>query len=213
MGHVPSCGAMSTDAKDQTKASTVFREVIDLLEDGNFDYVVGGGIATDYWTDGPKVIRDIDIVVREDDADAILRELERRGYATQRMEDSWLHKAFSEDVTIDLIFELKNGVRFDDLLKKHRSRGDMFGTTCYVLAAEDQIPSLAAAIDNETIGQHWYNVLKLMANVDLDWDYILVRSERVARRMLSVVHFAIDEQVPVAEGVIERLTELAVTSG
>lgn len=204
---------MSTDAKDQNKATAVFRETIELLEDRKFDYAVGGGLANAFWTDVPKYIKDIDVVVREEDARTILEHLGRHDYSTTEMEASWLHKAFRDGVTVDLIFELKNGARFDSLLEERRSRGEMFGTTCYVVPAEEQIPSLAATVDPETIGQHWYTILKLMGNVDLDWDYVLVRSERIPRRMLSIVHFAIGEQVPVPLGIVDRLTELAANDG
>jgi hypothetical protein len=199
---------MSTDAKDQAKAAAVFRETVELLEE-TFDYAVGGGLSTRYWVGDDRPIADVDVLVRDDDSKAILEELERHGFTTTEMEDSWLHKGFKDGVTVDLMVELKNGTRFDDLLKDHRKRGDMFGTTCYVVPPEDQIPSLSASIDNDTIGQHWYDIVKLMANVDLDWDYVLARSERIPRRMLSVVHFAMGEQVPVPRGVIDRLTELA----
>lgn len=202
---------MSTDAKDQETAMVVFREAVDLLEDGDFDYAVGGGLANAFWTDVPRYIKDVDIVVPDEDATKILEHFDRHDFETTEMEASWLHKAFKEGVTIDFIFELKNGTRFDSLLKERRSRGEMFGTTCYVVPAEDQIPSLTATVDPETIGQHWYTVIKLMANVDLDWDYVLLRSKSIPRRMLSVVHFAISEQVPVPRGVIDRLTELAAT--
>jgi hypothetical protein len=201
---------MSTDAKDQAKAADVFREVIELLESGGFDYAVGGGIATDHWTGGAEQIGDIDVLIREEDSEALLKAFSSAGYRVSETVHSWLHKAFKDDeVTVDLMFELKNGTRFDQSFSKHRSRGELFGTTAYVAAPEDQVTSLSAALDRQTVGQHWYNIIDLMAENDLDWDYVLERSENVALRMLSVVYFALSENVPVQKGVIERLAELA----
>lgn len=53
------------------------------------------------------------------------------------MQHSWLHKAFKEGVTVDLMFQLKNGVTFDRFAA-HRKPGDMFGTTVLVMSPEDE---------------------------------------------------------------------------
>jgi hypothetical protein len=203
---------MSKEAKDQEKAAAVFREAIKLLEDGSFDYAVGGGLSTDHWTGGAKRISDIDLVIRQDDAARILRELSRAGYETAEMEHSWLHKAHRDGVTIDLMFELKNETMFDERFREHRKRAELFGTTAYVISAEDQVASLAGTVNRETIGKHWYGMLDIMANNDLDWDYVVARSERIPFRMLSVVYFAISQHIPVQKGVIDQLTRLAAAS-
>jgi hypothetical protein len=203
---------MSNEAKDQEKAAAVFREVITLLEDGSFEYAVGGGISTDHWTSGAKRISDIDLVIREVDAPGILRMLSKAGFETAEMEHSWLHKAHRDGVTIDLMFELKNGTMFDERFREHRKRAEMFGTTAYVMAPEDQVASLAGTVGRDTIGKHWYGMIDIMGNNDLEWDYVLARSQRVPLRMLSVVYFALSQQVPVQKGVIEHLMRLAAAS-
>ena len=203
---------MSDEAKDQAKAAAIFRESIGLLEKKPFDYAVGGGISTDHWIGGATRISDIDVVIRADDAPEILEYLSQAGYETTEMDHSWLHKAFKDGVTIDLMYELKNGTRLDERFKEHRKRGELFGTTAYMMAPEDQVASLAATVDHETIGHHWYNIIGIMANNELEWDYVIARAQRVPLRMLSVVYFALSEQVPVQKGVIEQLAELAVNS-
>lgn len=203
---------MSNAAKDQRRAAEVFREVIAVLDDASFDYAIGGGISTDYWTGGADSLNDIDILVREEDAPKILERLSKAGYRVAEMEHSWLHKAFKDDVTIDLMFELKNGTRFDDQLKTHMSQGDLFGTTANIVSAEDQVASLTGTLDRETVGQHWYSVIDLMAKNDLDWEYVLERAQLIPLKMLSVVYYAVAEQVPVQKGVIEQLVQIAADS-
>jgi Uncharacterised nucleotidyltransferase len=205
--------AVSNEAKDQEKAASVFRETIAHLEDGSVDYAVGGGLSTDHWTSGAKRISDIDLVIRADDAPDVLLRLSEAGYDTAEMEHSWLHKAHKDGVTIDLMFELKNGTTFDEPLKEHRKRADMFGATAYVIACEDQLASLAATVGRDTIGKHWYRMIDIMANNDLEWDYVLARSEHIPFRMLSVIYFALSQRVPVQKGVIETLMQLASASG
>ncbi|MDQ4025860.1 MAG: nucleotidyltransferase family protein [Actinomycetota bacterium] len=200
---------MSNEATDQEKAKEVFRDVVATLEDGGFDYAVGGGLSTDHWTVGTRTIGDVDLVIREEDAGPILEALARAGYETAEMDRSWLHKAFKDGVTIDLMFELKNGARFDEAFKEHRKTGELFGTVAYVIAPEDQIASLTGTLSRETVGRHWYNILDIMSNNDLDWDYLVARVEAVPLKMLSVLYFAVAEKVPVRKGVIERLQEIA----
>jgi hypothetical protein len=204
---------MSADAKDQAKAAEVFREAIELVEAHGFDYAVGGGLASDYWTGGAELIGDIDLVVREEDTPRLLDAFASAGYRVSETEHSWLHKAFKDDVvTIDLMFELKNGTRFDAAFREHRNQGEMFGAMVWVMAPEDQVASLAGTVDRQTIGQHWYRIIDIMANNDLDWDYLIERSQRVPLQMLSVIYFALAENVPVQKGVIERLADLAAAS-
>lgn len=200
---------MSNAASDQDKARNVFRDVVARLEDAGFDYAVGGGLSTSHWTSGASTIRDVDLVIREEDAGGILRVLADAGYETAEMDRSWLHKAFKDGVTIDLMFELKNGARFDDLFGDHRKRGELFGTVAWVIAPEDQVASLTGTLSRETVGQHWYDVIDIMSNNDLDWDYLVTRTEAVPLKMLSVLYYATAERVPVRKGVVERLQEMA----
>lgn len=203
---------MSNEAKDQNEATAVFREVIELLEAHPFDYAVAGGLATDHWTSGAKHISDIDLMIRDLDAPLILKHLGAEGYRTIEMEHSWLHKAFRGGVTIDLMFELKNGTRFDDRFMEHRTKGEMFGTTVHVMSPEDQIASLAGTVDRQTIGQHWFSMIDILSNNDLDWDYLLVRAESVPFQLLSVLYFALSRNVPVRKGVIETLARVAAAT-
>ncbi|MFN2527027.1 MAG: nucleotidyltransferase family protein [Actinomycetota bacterium] len=204
---------MSNEARDQDKAAAVFRQAVAILEESSFDYAVGGGLATAHWTGGADRIADIDVLIREDDASEILKQLDAAGYEVTEMEHSWLHKAFKNGTTVDLMFELKNGTRFDGSFQEHRKRAEMFGSRPYVMAPEDQVATLAATVDREAIGDHWYSIIDIMSNNDLDWPYLITRSQRIPLRMLGVLYFALSEKVPVQKGVIEQLVELAAASG
>lgn len=200
---------MSNDATDQVAAAEVFREVVKLLEEGSFDYAVGGGLATHHWKGGVDHIADIDVMIREEDADAILETFRGAGYETAEMEHSWLHKAFKDGITVDVIYELANGARLDDRFLAHLTRVDMFGARPQVSSAEDQVASLAATVDRTTIGQHWFNIIDIMANNDLEWDYVIARAQKIPMKMLGVVYFALSESVPIQRGVIDQLCEIA----
>ncbi|MGH2753256.1 MAG: nucleotidyltransferase family protein [Actinomycetota bacterium] len=199
---------MSTEARDQESAKAVFREVVSLLEGHDLPYAVGGSLATHHWTDSSASIGDVDILIRESDGPDILRLLGREDFETQEMAHSWLHKAFKSAVTVDLMFRLKNDATLDGDLVKHRSRVEMLGTVAYVMAVEDQIAALAATVDRQTVGEHWYSIVDLMASNDLDWDYLAKRLQGDPLRAISVLYFALGEEVPVEKRVLEKLTSL-----
>ena len=202
---------MSNDATDQASAAEVFREVITLLEDEGFDYAVSGGLATDHWNGGAHQINDIDVMIREDDAEAILEALQKAGFETAEMEHSWLHKAHKHGTTVDLIYELSNGARLDDRFLAHRTRVDLFGVRPQVSSAEDQVTSLTATVDQSTIDKHWFSIMGVMASNDLEWDYVIARAQKMPLRMLSVVYFALSQSIPIQKGVIDQLTAMAAT--
>ena len=202
---------MSNDATDQVSAAEVFREVISLLEDEGFDYAVSGGLATDHWKGGAEQINDIDVMIREEDAGAILEAMASAGFETAEMEHSWLHKAHKNGTTVDLIYELANGARLDDRFLAHRSRVDLFGARPQVASPEDQVTSLTATIDQTTIGKHWFSIIDVMSENDLEWDYVIARAQKIPLKMLSVVYFALSQSVPIQKGVIDQLTAIAQT--
>lgn len=200
---------MSNDATDQVAAAEIFREVISLFEDSGFDYAVGGGLATHHWKGGVDQIADIDVMIREEDAASILDAFGAAGYETTEMEHSWLHKAFKNGITVDLIYELANGARLDERFLAHRTRVDMFGARPHVASAEDQVASLTATLDRTTIDQHWFNIMDIMANNDLEWDYVIARAQKVPMKMLSIVYYGLSESIPIQRGVIDQLNEIA----
>ncbi len=186
----------------------VFRRSVALLEGNGFDYAVAGGLATQHWTGRPPSLEDIDLVVAPDDAPEILKMLSGEGYEVTEMEHSWLHKAQFDGVKIDLLIELKNGARLDGPFLDRRSQVSLLGARAYVLSAEDQVVALAAAASRDTIGNYWFSAIDIMANTDLDWDYVVMRSRGCPERILSVLYFALSEGVPVTKGIAGRLEEM-----
>ncbi len=199
---------MSTATNDQDAAKAIFREIITLLEAEGVPYAAGGSLATHHWIGSGAPIGDIDLIIREDDAPRILKLLEQNGYETSEMAHSWLHKGFKDSVTVDLIYRLKNEATLDEEFLDHRSRVDVLGVMAYVASAEDQIAALIATVDRQTIGDHWYDLLDVMSNNDLDWDYLAKRCEGFPLRVLSVFYFGLGEQVPIQRTILERMHKL-----
>src|SRR5437764_10614769 len=91
---------------------TALKRAASALREAGVPFAVGGGLAA--WArGGPSTEHDIDLVVKEEDADRALAALEELGMRTERPPEGWLVKAWDGDVLIDLIFR-PTGFEVDD---------------------------------------------------------------------------------------------------
>jgi hypothetical protein len=78
------------------------------------------------------------------------------------------------------------------------------GMQVRVVPPEDLIVMKAIVHDEET-PRHWADALGILPVTDLDWDYLLLRSQRAPRRMLSFLCYATSVDLAVPQGVLRRL--------
>jgi hypothetical protein len=92
----------------------VLKRTAATLRDADIEFALGGGLAA--WArGGPPTEHDIDLLIRESDADAALLALGRSGLRVERPPEGWLVKAWDEGVLIDLMYA-PAGVTVDDEL-------------------------------------------------------------------------------------------------
>jgi hypothetical protein len=96
----------STDLLDALKV------VAAELREAKVTFALAGGLAV--WAHGgPPTEHDIDLMVRESDADAALDLLRDAGLRIEHPPEGWLVKAWLDDVLIDLIYAPR-GITIDD---------------------------------------------------------------------------------------------------
>src|SRR5437763_12881063 len=79
------------------------RKVACALREADIDFMLGGSSAV--WVrGGPRPLKDVDVMVRPDDAEPALAALERAGMRPERPPEGWLHKALDGHVMVDIIF-------------------------------------------------------------------------------------------------------------
>src|SRR4051812_7407417 len=79
------------------------KKVAAVLRDGEIRFCVGGGLAA--WArGGPATEHDVDLLIKEEDADRALSALRNAGLRTERPPEGWLVKAWDGDVLVDLIY-------------------------------------------------------------------------------------------------------------
>ncbi|MBW3561134.1 MAG: nucleotidyltransferase [Actinobacteria bacterium] len=196
--------SVHADRSEERAFVSVLSESTALLTEEGIDHVVMGGVAVAALA-RPRWTHDVDLFVRPDDASRALQILHEAGYETEKTNPTWLFKGWKDDVLVDLIFRSEGGYYLDESILQRAQTVDFKGASFRVLPPEDLLVIKAAA-HQEDAPYHWFDALALLARQRMDWDYLLERSRRAVRRVLSLLVYAesIDTAVPPA--VIDALT-------
>lgn len=183
----------------------VLKDTVATLESEHLPYAVLGGIASSVhgryrWT------HDIDLLVREDDADAALDALLLAGFTVQRLNPHWLYKAAKDDVLVDVLFRSKGDLTYDGEMIARTRVSEFKGVRIRVLAPEDLLV-IKATVHDEQTPRHWHDALGILKASDLDWNYLIRRARVSPRRVLSLLLYAQSEDHVVPNRVIRELTE------
>lgn len=93
------------------------KRVAAVLRDAEMPFALGGGLAA--WArGGPPTEKDIDLLIREVDAERALDVLAAAGLRTEFPPEGWLVKAYDGDLLVDLIFRPSGLVIDDDVLER-----------------------------------------------------------------------------------------------
>jgi hypothetical protein len=95
---------MSEEDERRTIESLLFalKHAADVLRGADVPVILAGGLAV-YARGGKPSEHDVDLLLREEDADRALEAFEAAGYRTERPPEGWLVKAYVDDVLVDLI--------------------------------------------------------------------------------------------------------------
>lgn len=166
-----------------------FKQATDVLEANDIDYVVFGGIAV--WAYGRRrQTKDIDLLIRREDARRTLAALEDAGFLTEETDHSWLYKASLDHTDIDLIFEARGEVRLTaDILSRRRSL-EIGGVPFQVMDPENLVLMKILAT-KEIRPADWYDGLSVLENIgSFDWDYLIGKTGKYITNVLSFLFFA-----------------------
>jgi predicted nucleotidyltransferase len=199
----------SLPAEEEDRFSDVLGEVGQVLNQASIAHALIGGIASSV-LGRPRATRDIDVFVRPDHADAALVALGASGYETDRLDAAWIFKATKHGVQVDLIFYTRYGIYLDDAMVEHTRVSKYRGAEVRVVSPEDLLIMKAVAHDEAT-PRHWHDALGLVGRGDLDWEYLVLRSRRAQRRVLSLLLYAqsLDYFIPgrVIDALCRRIIE------
>src|SRR5215208_3200753 len=125
--------AMADHSFDTIEAT--LKRTVAALRDAGVPFLLGGSLAS--WArGGPETRKDLDFIVKREDAESALDVLAEAGMRPERPPEEWLYKAWDGDVLVDLIFAPR-GLEIDDEVIERADELHVLGITIPVMALED----------------------------------------------------------------------------
>ena len=159
-----------------------FPELIDAmkaaaaaLRDADVPFLLGGGLAG--WArGGPPTEHDVDLFVREADAEQALEALAEAGMRTERPPEGWLLKAYHGDTLVDLIFRPSGGPIGDEHFER-AAEIDVMAQPILVASLDDVMSTKLLSLTEQE--PDFSSVLELARSLreQIDWDAVRERTE------------------------------------
>jgi predicted nucleotidyltransferase len=178
---------------------------VKALDEAGVPYVFMGGVASivlgrTSWT------HDIDVFIAGADEPTALDALVTAGFEIEPVESTWLSKVRFGDVVVDVIRCASGPVFLDEQMLERAVEGMVWGTTVKVIPPEDLVVTKALAHSEDT-AHYWWDALAIIAGVDLDWTYLVMRARRGPRRVLSLLLYAQSMDLMVPDAVVRHLID------
>ena len=150
------------------------KKAVAALREAEVPFLLAGSLAV--WArGGPETRHDLDLVVREEDAQRALEVLAQTGMRPEKPPEEWLFKAWDGDVLIDLIFQPRGLVVDDELLE----RGDslhVLGITIPVMSIEDVLATKLLALHDHELDYTPAVRIARSVREQIDWGYLRSRT-------------------------------------
>jgi hypothetical protein len=174
---------------------TTLKRTAAALRDAGVPFALAGGMAA--WArGGPPTEKDIDVFVREQDADAALRALTAVGMTTEIPPEGWLVKAFDDGVLVDVIFR-PSGVEVDDTLLCACDVMQVSAVEMRVLPVDDLLTSKLLALSEHVLDLG--PVLEISRALREQVNWLAVR-KRTRSSPFARAFFALLDELDIVQG-------------
>ena len=156
------------------------------LWETNIPFALGGGLAA--WArGGPPTEKDIDLLIREQDADAALAALAAIGLKTERPPEGWLVKAYDGDLLVDLIYR-PSGIVVDDEFLARCDDLSVHALWMRVMRVDDLVATKLLALTEHHLDFGPLLEICRALREQVDWPQLAVRTAEspFARAFLSL---------------------------
>jgi predicted nucleotidyltransferase len=161
--------------------------VASALRDAKVPFALAGGLAA--WAHGgPPTEHDIDLMIREADAEAALAALRDAGLRTEIPPEGWLVKGWLDDLLIDLIFAPK-GIVVDDEFLERCDELSVAAVDMRVISLDDLLVSKLLALTEHSLDfgppLEWARAIR----EQVDWREVAARTadSPFARTFISML--------------------------
>ena len=185
----------------------MLKRVAQLLRDADVDFALGGGLAA--WVrGGPPTEHDVDILIRERDAERALEVLRAAGLETADPPEDWLVKAWDGDVLVDLMFE-PSGVVVDDEFFDRCELHNVAAVRMHVMPLEDLLVGKLLALTEHNLDFAPILEHARALREQVDWAHVASRTDyspfaRAFLYMLADLGIRTDEAESLSIRVRER---------
>jgi hypothetical protein len=178
---------VTTEESNFTAIEQSLKKAATALKRAEVPFLLGGSLAA--WArGGPQSRKDLDLMVKPEDAERALQVLVEEGMRPERPPEDWLLKAWDDGVLIDLIFYAV-GLPIDDAVIERGEEMNVFSIRMRVMSLEDVISSKLLALDEHFL--NYESPLRMARSVreQVDWDEVRRRTHKspYARAFFSLL--------------------------
>jgi hypothetical protein len=132
------------------EASTLYREVLEAMNQHELPYAVAGAFALQKYTGISRITKDLDLFMKASDIPAALEYLKQLGFRCETPDPVWLSKAHRGDYFVDLISGMSNAVIVvDDSWMKRTLPAMIAGVPSRIISVEDLLGSKLFVVRRE----------------------------------------------------------------
>jgi hypothetical protein len=174
-----------------------------ILREEGVEFMLGGGLAI--WArGGPPTDHDVDLYVRERDAQRALEALVREGMREDRPPEDWLYKAWDGTNLVDLIFRPAGGPITDDHFARATAM-EVHAQRLLVASIDDVLTTKLLALTEQEPDYRAILEVARSLREQVDWGEVEARTKSSP---FARAFFTLGEGL----GIIERRTILAAAS-
>jgi len=182
------------------------RAAVPALREAEIPFMLGGSMAV--WAyGGPEPTNDLDLMVREPDAERALAALAQAGMPTEHPPEEWLVKAWHGDVLIDVIFGPRGLPITDDVLARAVVRS-LSALRVPVMALEDVLTTKLLSLDEHQLDFSWLLQISRAVREQVDWEAL---RERTDHSPYAAAFFTLVERLGITVGAAGPAHAIAAT--
>ncbi|MBS1868346.1 MAG: nucleotidyltransferase [Actinobacteria bacterium] len=154
---------------------SALRAAVPVLREAEIPFMLGGSMAV--WAyGGPEPTKDLDLMLREADAEPALRALATAGMRTAHPPEEWLVKAWHGDVLIDLIHGPRGLPITDEVLSRAVER-NLSALRVPVMALEDVLATKLLSLDEHQLDLSWLLQISRAVREQVEWESLRARTD------------------------------------
>jgi predicted nucleotidyltransferase len=153
-----------------------FKKASAALRDAGIPFMLGGSLAS--WArGGPAVTKDLDLMVRHEDAERALEALVAVGMRAEDPPEGWLVKAWDGDVMVDLIHHAR-GLEITDEVIERADTINVVAMPVRVMALEDVVSTKLLALDEHALDYGTLLSISRALREQIDWGEVRRRTDQ-----------------------------------